>query len=176
MKKIINIRNVLFSLIFILTTIIGFSQDFQIKVGDKIPEFKYSTLDGKELDSKDLLGKGKKIIINFTATWCPYCKEEKIKFSDDYNNVLKNKKDIETVIMFGNYGRGEKADTIEKVQEYLKENNYKFPSYFDKDKKIIMSFGLKSIPTTILVNEKGIVEEIGEEYYKLEKIQEILKK
>ncbi len=160
MKKIIIV------LTFLFVSLISFSSmSTPLKVGDKIPDFKYYTLEGKELSSKELLGK--KILLNFSATWCPQCLDEKEKLNKEYSSIIKNNDNVTFLIFFGPYGKKiERRDTIEKVKEYMVLNNYNFPSYFDKNREIIEAFGVKSIPTSFLIDEKGIIVNINDEYYK----------
>lgn len=160
MKKIIIV------LTFLFVSLISFSSmATPLKIGDKIPDFKYYTLEGKELNSKDLLGK--KILLNFSATWCPQCITEKEKLNKEYSSIIKNNNNLDFLIFFGPYGKKiERRDTFKTVNDYMTSNNYNFPSYFDKNREAIEAFGVKSIPTSFLIDEKGIIIEINDEYYK----------
>src|SRR5699024_11314526 len=46
----------------------------EIEVGEEAPDFELETLDGETTKLSDL--KGKKVILNFWATWCPPCQKE----------------------------------------------------------------------------------------------------
>jgi thiol-disulfide isomerase/thioredoxin len=50
------------------------AQDLGIEVGRTAPGAKVHTLDGKEADLAQYIGKGP-VLIEFWATWCPSCKE-----------------------------------------------------------------------------------------------------
>ena len=159
-------KKIIIFLTFLFVSLISFSSmDIPLKVGDKVPNFKYYTLEGKELNSKDLLGK--KILLNFSATWCPQCLDEKVKLNKDYPSIIKNDNNLTFLVFFGPYGRRiERRDTVEAVKNYMTSKDYIFPSYFDKNREVIEFFGVKSIPTSFLIDEKGIIVEISEEYYK----------
>ena len=50
------------------------AQDLGIAVGSSAPSAKVTTLDGKEVDLSQYLGKGV-VVMEFWATWCPNCQE-----------------------------------------------------------------------------------------------------
>lgn len=165
MKKLVVL---LISLIF--SSVIFAQNLVTLKAGDSIPEFKYYTLEGKELDSKGLLGK--KLLVNFTATWCPYCVAEKEKFEKEYKELQSKNDNMEIVVVFGPYGRKvERRDTTDKVKEYMAKGNLTFPVYFDNNREVIEKFGVNSVPTSFLIDEKGKVIEVSEEYYKLNSLK-----
>ncbi|MGL4392038.1 MAG: peroxiredoxin family protein [Fusobacteriaceae bacterium] len=137
----------------------------KLNVGDKVQNFELIKLNGEKISIESF--RGKKVLINFTATWCPYCNAEKKIFSPFYESVLKNNKNLETVIIFGDYGKDVRIDTKAKVLEYMKKNNYNFLIYYDENKIIRNMFGAKVIPTTFLIDENGIIIEKGLQFYTL---------
>jgi thiol-disulfide isomerase/thioredoxin len=58
-----------------------------IKVGDSVPSFTTTTLEGK-IFNIDFL-KGKVALLNFWTTWCPACHDEMPKLQTDIWNAFK---------------------------------------------------------------------------------------
>ncbi|MBC2850862.1 TlpA family protein disulfide reductase [Cetobacterium sp. 8H] len=128
-------------------------------IGEKVQDFEVKSLDGKKTITLDEL-KGKKVFLNFTTTWCPDCIAEKKIFGPEYDEKFKNMENLEVIIVFGPY----KTDNREKVEKYIKENNYKFPVYYDtEDKDLHTQFGVINIPTTFLIDENGVLEDVNVE-------------
>ena len=50
------------------------AQDIGIEIGAQAPGASVETLDGKQVDLSQYLGKGP-VLIEFWATWCPNCRE-----------------------------------------------------------------------------------------------------
>ncbi|MCA1062730.1 TlpA family protein disulfide reductase [Rossellomorea aquimaris] len=113
-------------------------------VGDRAIDFKLETLEGESITLSDL--KGKKVILNFWATWCPPCKEEMPimqQFHEQYGTDVK--------ILAVN------IDPQYNVKEYQKAMGLTFPILLDKDDKINNAYDILTVPTTFVINEKGII-------------------
>lgn len=120
-----------------------------IEKGNKIPDFKVMGLDGEFIDMKDL--KGKYVLLNFWATWCPPCKREMPSIQKLYNKSRNNNK-FEIVAISVD------QNPAFEVQKFIDDNEYSFPVYYDKGGKLSRKFFIKSIPTTFLINKNGIIE------------------
>lgn len=127
-------------------------------IGEKIDNFEVTSLDGKKTISLNEL-KGKKVFLNFTTTWCPDCIKEKEILGPEYAEKYKDS-NVEFIIVFGPY----KTDNKEKVEEYMKKNGYTFTPYYDTEgKDLYNQFGVINIPTTFLINEEGVLEDVNVE-------------
>ena len=101
---------------------------------------------GKLIDLSEY--KGNLILLNFWATWCAPCKEEmpsldKLQIHKKLNNLK---------IFPVNVGR----DNLEKSLNFYNVLNIKnLKVYFDTDITLAKKFGLRGIPTSILLNKDG---------------------
>ena len=93
--------------------------------------------------------KGNLILLNFWATWCAPCKEEmpsldKLQIHKKMNNLR---------IFPVNVGR----DNLEKSLNFYNELRIKnLKLFFDTDITLAKKFGLRGIPTSILLNKDGL--------------------
>jgi cytochrome c biogenesis protein CcmG/thiol:disulfide interchange protein DsbE len=120
--------------------------------GKPMPEFKLQSLEGKEVKLADF--KGKPVVINFWATWCPPCRNE-MPLLDRTSKSLGGK----AVFLVIN-----DAESPELVKEFAKENKLSLPILLDPDGAINSLFFVQSYPTTYFLDEKGILraQHIGE--------------
>lgn len=87
--------------------------------------------------------KGKVVLINFWATWCPPCIAEMPSLQDLYNDYGDK---VEFLFIT--------TDNFEVVKAFKAKNNYTFSVYIrrsDYPKELIT----KSIPRTLIVNKQG---------------------
>ncbi|WP_175989347.1 peroxiredoxin [Bacillus sp. Marseille-Q1617] len=113
-------------------------------VGDKAIDFKLPALSGDDVTLSQF--KGKKVIINFWATWCPPCKEEMPVMEEFYK---KNGEQIEVLAI--------NIDPQYNVKEYQESIGLSFPILLDKDDKINKAYDILTVPTTYVINEQGII-------------------
>ena len=93
--------------------------------------------------------KGNLILLNFWATWCAPCKEEMPSLDLlQTNNAFDNLK-----IFPINVGQ----DNLEKSYEFFKDLKIKnLNVYFDSPNTLAKKFGLRGVPTSILINKDGL--------------------
>ena len=91
---------------------------------------------------------GNLILLNFWATWCAPCKEEMPSL-----DMLLIHKDLDNLRVFPiNVG----SDNPEKASEFFKDLKIKnLNIYYDAPVTLAKKFGLRGLPTTILLNKQG---------------------
>lgn len=95
--------------------------------------------------------KGKTVVLNFWATWCPPCRGEMPEF-DDLNKEFQ--KTGEAVLLAVNLTDG-RRDTPERVAEFLKETGYTMTVLLDETQEAASLFGVRYIPTTFVLDKDG---------------------
>lgn len=148
MKKI---ASVLFALLFCTGIASAQSDDIEsatyLKKGMQVPEFTVEMLDGQTLNFSDL--KGKVVLVNFWATWCPPCRKEFTRLQAD---IIDRFKDMDFVLLPISID-----DNAAVVKEFMRKNGYTFPVAFDQGKKIYGMFAGKYMPRNFIIGKDGKV-------------------
>lgn len=131
------------------------------EVAGQAPNFTLSTLEGKEIKLSDF--KGRKVMINFWATWCPPCKAEMPAMQQLYNQA-NGYMDILAI----------NIDPKNDVAGFVRENQLTFPILLDESGKVNEDFSIISIPTTFLINEDGMIEKKHIGAMTLEQMEEFI--
>jgi peroxiredoxin len=102
------------------------------------------TLDGKPAQLSDL--RGKVVVLNFWATWCPPCVDEAPAL-----NALQQR--IEPL---GGVVLGVSVDDDQSAyDDFLRTYNIAFPTYRDPTKKIAVDYGSTMYPETYVIGRNG---------------------
>lgn len=136
---------------------------------DLAPDFKLPRTDGSELKLSDY--KGKIVIIDFWATWCPPCR----RGIPDLIDIQK--KYSEQVVIIG---ISLDTETKPDVMPFIKQYGINYPIVYG-NMEVVQSYGnIQAIPTSFIVDQNGQIvdKHVGlvDKAAYLSKIEELLKK
>ena len=120
-----------------------------VKPGSKAPDFSLTGLDGKTYTLADF--KGKTVVVDFWASWCPDCRNE----TEYLLKLHKDHPEVEFV--------GISFDTDEQqLRTFLTENGMDWLQLTEgfkkwKETKVSSDYGVKWIPTKYVISPKGKV-------------------
>lgn len=105
--------------------------------------------------------KGKVVFLNFWATWCPPCKEEMPIIQELYEEFGENKNEV-IILGITNPTTEENPNgqdkNIDEIKYFLQENNYSFPTVFDKTGIYFDNFKIRAFPTTYIIGKDGEIK------------------
>ena len=122
--------------------------EFKAKIGDTIPDFCLTLINGKKISSSEWAGKV--VLLQFTASWCGVCRQEIPFIQRDI--WLKHKRNS-NFLLFG----VDRDEPVEKVKRYQKEMNISYPLAVDQDAEVFGLFADKRAGVTrnVLIDGSG---------------------
>ncbi|MGJ7920190.1 peroxiredoxin family protein [Neobacillus sp. LXY-4] len=120
-----------------------------IQEGEKAPDFQLDTLEGEAIKLSD--SKGKKVVLNFWATWCPPCKAEMPHVERFYQDQENNRVEILAV----NLTTSEKGKN--EISQFIKDYELTFPILLDENGDIADMYQAITIPTSYIIDSNGII-------------------
>ena len=120
-----------------------------LSLGSAMPDFTVETVNGGTFTLSEALKEKKAVLINLWASWCGPCQMEFPYLQKAYELY----DDVVAVIALS----VEKSDTPEALTAYAEENGLTFPIGSDSAVNLSSAFGVRSIPTSIIVDQFGNV-------------------
>ena len=133
------------------------------------PDFTLKDQFGKEHTLSDY--KGKVIFLNFWATWCGPCKMELPHIQQVYEEYGLNQEDV---VFFGVVSPSGENKSAEEIRAFIEENGLSYPSLFDEDGSVFYQYGVRSFPTTYMIDTEGNVYGAARGSLSLEMIRDII--
>lgn len=113
------------------------------------PDFAYTLPDGTTQKLSDL--RGKKVLLNFWATWCGPCQVEMPEMQ--YASKVYEKEDL--VILAIN-----RSETPETIRPFAAKFGITFPIVVNSNNDIGEAYGVRGLPTSYFINSDGTVNYI----------------
>lgn len=116
------------------------------KAGDPAYDFELTDLDGNVIRLSSL--RGKKVMLNFWATWCGPCRMEiphMVELYDEQGNAA-----FEILAVNVN-------EAPDKVRAFVQQNDMRFPVLLDTKGSVAGSYYVRAIPTSLFIDEQGVI-------------------
>lgn len=123
-------------------------------VGHPAPEFTLQTAVGQTITLSEMTkqagSNGKPVVLNFWASWCAPCRVEMPSLQQA--SVTYNGR-----VAFIGINQGEDFSTI---TDFGSEYNVTYPLLIDPDNRVNRLYEVNSLPTTVFVDQNGVVREV----------------
>ena len=130
--------------------------------GNRAPDFTLYDMDGRQVCLWDL--RGQQVIVNFWQLSCPPCLAEK----EVFQAFVDEHGDENVRILSVNL-----RDSQQQVEAYMEENNYTFSVLYDtRDNFAAVEYGVRATPTSVFIDENGLVKHRVEGMMNLDFIKE----
>lgn len=124
-------------------------------VGKLAPDFQLNDMEGKPVSLSGL--RGKVVLLNFWATWCPFCQAERPLIQQIYQEWQNKGLVVLTVDIINS----RTTETPSNLADFMQKNNYSFPVLLDINQLATISYHIRSTPTNVLIDKDGFIREIN---------------
>jgi len=116
-----------------------------LEIGDRAPDFSLQTSNGKTLKLSDL--RGKPVVLNFWATWCPYC----VKEMPDLNQTVTKNPGVQVLTI-------NVKESPMVARSFLARQGWgDLPIGFDEDGKVANLYQVTGLPTSYGIDAEGVI-------------------
>ncbi len=113
------------------------------------PPFALESITGDRLDLGSF--KGKVVLVNFWATWCPPCRAE----MPAVDQIYRAERDVGLVVLAVN-----QQEDAPVVRPFATQLNLAFPILLDPDGAVNNRYDVRALPTSFFIDRKGIIRDV----------------
>lgn len=137
-------------------------------VGQQMPSFSVTTLDGAKVSIDE--SKGKVMLVNFWATWCPPCLTEMPRLEKEVWQKYKSGDFVMVAIA--------REQTEEEITAFRREYKFGFPMAVDLEREIYSKFGDGGIPRSYVVGADGkiVFQSVGYNPREFDQMKKVIEK
>jgi len=121
----------------------------KVSMGETAPDFTLKTMQGEEVTLSEL--RGKVVLVNFWATWCPPCRQEMPSMEKLYQHLKGQYFEMLAINV--------EENGPEAVAAFLEDKSHSFPILFDPQAQVQRLYNVSRYPETFVVDRNGIVVE-----------------
>lgn len=107
------------------------------------PDFNFTYLNGEKASLSQL--RGKPVLLNFWATWCPPCVGEMPHFNTVYPRY-KDKINFLAISL---------DDSMQEASAFMQQKGYSFPAGYGSVNDLAGKYDIQGIPTSLLLDAQG---------------------
>lgn len=143
----------------------GLSPSGGVREGAPAPPFSITDFDGNSLSLAEL--RGKVVVINFWASWCPPCLEETPALIEAYEALRAQGH----AVVFIGIGVN---DNPENLRRFAQNNRIPYPVAEDVDNAVSDAYGVRGLPTTVFIDSRGVIRRVWNGAIRKERVLEIV--
>jgi thiol-disulfide isomerase/thioredoxin len=119
----------------------------EVKEKKPAPDLTVTSLKNVPLKLSDL--KGKVVLLNFWATWCPPCRDE-IPSMMKLNSAMAGKPFQMVAVSIDEGG-------VPDIEAYFKSSGFSLPTYIDASHEAERIYGVTGVPESFVIDRNGIL-------------------
>jgi peroxiredoxin len=114
-----------------------------VPIGGDAPDFTVKDLQGKSYTLSSL--RGRPVMIDFWATWCPPCRKGLPETEETYRKYGAQSLAVMTI----------SNEDVATIGAFVKKNHYTFPTYRDPNDDASKAYNVTGIPTLVIIDATG---------------------
>lgn len=126
-------------------------EEVGLEKGQFAPDFTLYSLQGEPLTLSEL--RGKRVVLNFWATWCPPCEAE-MPHMQKYYEKYRKEDNVEIVGVNMTYAN----EKLDRVEQFLKSYDITFPIVLEQTEAVAFQYEILTMPTTYMIDTAGKIQ------------------